>query len=63
MTFIILVSERKKQDLAMWYVIPLMPFYSIFLKFVATVAVLSEVFIKTHRDSTMAPTWVNKKVK
>ncbi|MED7787499.1 glycosyltransferase [Francisella sp. 19X1-34] len=63
MTFIILVSERKKQDLAMWYMIPLMPFYSIFLKFVATVAVLSEFFIKTHRDSTMAPTWVNKKVK
>lgn len=61
--FVILVSERKKQDLAMWYVIPLMPFYSIFLKFVATVAVLSELFIKTHRDSSMAPTWVNKKVK
>ncbi|WP_150466658.1 glycosyltransferase family 2 protein [Francisella sp. SYW-9] len=63
MTFIVLVSERKKQDLAMWYMIPLMPFYSIFLKFVATVAVLSELFIKTHRDSTMAPTWINKKVK
>lgn len=62
-TFILLVSERKKQDLAMWYVLPFMPFYSIFLKFVATVAVLSEFFIKTHRDSTMAPTWVNKKVK
>ncbi|MED7820114.1 MULTISPECIES: glycosyltransferase family 2 protein [unclassified Francisella] len=63
MTFIILVSERKKQDLSTWYVIPLMPFYSVFLKFVATVAILSEFFIKTHRDSTMAPTWVNKKVK
>ncbi|MBK2108806.1 glycosyltransferase family 2 protein [Francisella tularensis] len=62
-TFILLVSERKKQDLAMWYVIPFMPFYSVFLKFVATVAIFSEFFIKTHRDSSMAPAWVNKKAK
>lgn len=62
-TFILLVSERRKQDLKLWYVIFLMPFYSVFLKFVSSVAVLSEFFIKTHRDSTMAPAWVNKKVK
>lgn len=62
-TFILLVSERKKQDLAMWYVLLLMPIYTVFLKFVATAAILSEFFIKTHRDSSMAPTWVNKKVK
>ncbi|MEY8714965.1 glycosyltransferase [Francisella philomiragia] len=62
-TFILLVSERKKQDLAMWYVLPFMPFYSVFLKFVATVAIFTEFFIKSHRDSTMAPAWINNKAK
>lgn len=62
-TFILLVSERKKQDLEMWYVLPFMPFYSVFLKFVATVAIFTEFFIKSHRDSTMAPAWINNKAK
>ncbi|AXA33223.1 glycosyltransferase family 2 protein [Francisella adeliensis] len=61
-TFILLVSERKKEDAKLWYVLFVMPFYSVFLKFVATVATFSEFFIKSHKDSTMAPTWVNKKV-
>jgi cellulose synthase/poly-beta-1,6-N-acetylglucosamine synthase-like glycosyltransferase len=62
-TYIILVSERKRQDLRLWYIIFIMPFYSMFSKCVATVAILSEIFIRTHRDSTMAPVYVNKKVK
>lgn len=61
-TYIVLVSERKKHDLRLWYIVFLMPLYSMFSKCVAAVAILSEVFIRTHRDSTMAPAYVNKKI-
>lgn len=60
--FIILVSELKKQDIKLCWVLLLMPIYNTIMKFVTSFAIISEIFLKTHKGSNMAPDWVNKKV-
>jgi cellulose synthase/poly-beta-1,6-N-acetylglucosamine synthase-like glycosyltransferase len=60
---IVFVSERKMYDLQFLIIIPLMPFYTMMIKFFTTAGLISEILVKSHKDSSMAPPWVNKKVK
>lgn len=57
----VFISERKLYDVSYLLVVPLLPIYNICLKFVTAIAIFTEILIRSHRDSTMAPSWVNKK--
>lgn len=61
--FLILVSERVKQDFKMIGWLFLMPFYQQFMRFMATLFILNEIMFKGHQDSSMAPWWVIRKTK
>ena len=58
----LLVSERKRYDLQFVPYLLFKPFYHLVLRMWSAVALLSEIILKTHRDSPMAPAWVNRKV-
>lgn len=62
MMYWMLVSDRKVYDLGFMVVIPLMPVYQLVLRIWTVVAILSEIILHSHRDSSMAPWWVNRKV-
>ena len=60
---ILFVSERKKYDLSFFWLLPLFPFYTFFMRVWAGIATISEIFLHTHQDTSMAPWWVLKKSK
>ena len=60
---LVVISERPRQDLKLAPFIPIMPFFTFFVRIWAAVACLKEIFMKSHLDSTMAPWWVLKKTK
>ena len=59
--YLVLVSERKKEDLKLLWLIPLYPFYQYTIRFVTVIAIIIEIFLQTHKNSGMAPWWVLKK--
>jgi poly-beta-1,6-N-acetyl-D-glucosamine synthase len=59
--YIILCSERKKNDLSFIVYIPLMPIYQFVMRLWTAVATVCEIFMHTHKDTTMGPWWVIKK--
>lgn len=61
--FLLLVSERPRQDFAMMGWVFVMPFYQQFMRFMATFFILNEMIFKGHKDSTMAPWWVIRRTK
>lgn len=61
--YLILVSERPKQDVYMSGWLFLMPAYQQLLRFSAALFILNEILFKGHRDSSMAPWWVIRKTK
>jgi cellulose synthase/poly-beta-1,6-N-acetylglucosamine synthase-like glycosyltransferase len=58
----LLASERKRYDLQFVPMLLIKPLYHLVLRIWSAVAILSEMVLKTHRDSSMAPAWVNRKV-
>jgi len=61
--YITMVSERKKQDLKLSWVLPLVPFFTFSMRIWNGIATAKEIFVKQHLDSSMAPWWVLKKGK
>ncbi len=61
--FLILLSERRDEDLRLLYLLPLFPFFSFMVRVWSAVASLKEVVQNAHLDSSMAPWWVLKKTK
>lgn len=61
LTFILFVSERRKQDCALFIILPLFPLFTFFTRCVSAFACAWEMFGKGHLDSAMAPWWVLKK--
>jgi len=61
--YITMLSERRKMDLGMIWLIPLMPFYTFLLRVWNALATLKEMTLKSHLDSSMAPWWVLRKTK
>lgn len=58
----LLVSERKKQDLKFLPYLLLMPIYHLIMRVWSGIAILFEILLHSHRDSTMGPWWVNRKI-
>ncbi len=61
MIFIILISERKKQDFVLLPYLFLFPFYQYITKLWVIVSIFLEFIFKNHLSSNMAPYWVMKK--
>ncbi len=59
--YLLLVSERKKYDLSFMYLLPVMPIYQFIGRVWTAVAIIFEIILKTHNDSSMAPWWVIRK--
>lgn len=62
-TFVLLISERAKEDLKLLPVLPLFALYMFFARFMNGFAVIWEIAAKSHLDSSMAPWWVLKRPK
>lgn len=60
---LMLVSERRRQDLRMLAVVPIFPLFMFGLRCWGVVCILNEVFRRGHEESGMAPWWVLKKGK
>jgi poly-beta-1,6-N-acetyl-D-glucosamine synthase len=63
LVFVLLVSERPREDIRLLPFLPLMPFFSFFLRIWNALATLREMTTRAHLDSSMAPWWVLKKTK
>ncbi len=61
--FVFLISERPRNDLNFALVLPIFGFYLFLARLVNGLAVLWEIAVKSHLDSSMAPWWVLKKSK
>jgi cellulose synthase/poly-beta-1,6-N-acetylglucosamine synthase-like glycosyltransferase len=61
--YLIVVSERPKQDLRYWLYLPLFPLFAFSARVHCAYAMAQELFLNSHLDSSMAPRWVLKKNK
>ena len=60
---LMLVSERRRQDLRMLAIVPIFPLFMLGLRCWGVVCTLNEIFRRSHEESSMAPWWVLKKGK
>ena len=60
-TYLLLVSERKRYDLKLIPFLLLMPSYRIIMRVWSVVAIIFEIVLQTHKNTTMAPWWVIRK--
>ena len=58
-----MVSERPRQDLALWWCLPLFPLLAFATRVWCGISTVSELVFKAHLDSSMAPWWVLRKTK
>jgi cellulose synthase/poly-beta-1,6-N-acetylglucosamine synthase-like glycosyltransferase len=63
LAYISMLSERRKEDMKLAWVIPLVPFFTLALRMWNALATLKEMVTKSHLDSSMAPWWVLQKTK
>jgi poly-beta-1,6-N-acetyl-D-glucosamine synthase len=59
--YLLFVSERKRKDLKFIIYIPLHPFYQYIMRIWTAFAIICELILSTHKDTSMAPWWVIKK--
>lgn len=62
-TYLLLVSERPRQDAKLTGWVLLTPFYQQILRILAVLFLLNEILFKGHQDTSMAPWWVIRKIK
>lgn len=61
--YMLLVSERWKDDLSYAILLPFYPLFAFFVRVNSPLAILQEMLWKTHLESSMAPWWVLRKSK
>jgi cellulose synthase/poly-beta-1,6-N-acetylglucosamine synthase-like glycosyltransferase len=61
--YLIAISERPHEDAAYLLYLPLFPLFAFAARVHSSLAVLSEAFLKSHLDSSMAPWWVLRKTR
>jgi cellulose synthase/poly-beta-1,6-N-acetylglucosamine synthase-like glycosyltransferase len=61
--YLLSVSERPREDAAYVPYLPLYPLFAFAARLHSAFAVLAEMFMKSHLDSSMAPWWVLRKTK
>ena len=59
--YLIVISERKKEDFKHIWLLLLIPVYQFVMKIIATLAFIIQLCLKMHRNSSMAPWWVLRK--
>jgi biofilm PGA synthesis N-glycosyltransferase PgaC len=59
--FLLMVSDRPKEDLKLAVVLPIFPFFTFAQRCWGVVCTLNEVLRRGHEESTMAPWWVLKR--
>ena len=59
--YLLLLSERKNEDLKNILYLPLLPIYNLIMRIWAALSILAEAIFSTHKDTTMAPWWVLRK--
>jgi cellulose synthase/poly-beta-1,6-N-acetylglucosamine synthase-like glycosyltransferase len=59
--YMVAVSERPKQDLVYFLYLPLVPLFAFIARVHSAFALLNEMLMKSHLDSSMAPWWVLRK--
>lgn len=62
-TYLVLVSEKPKQDLKMAGWVFLYPIYTYMIRFITAFSVINEVTRRGHEESNMAPWWVLRRAK
>lgn len=60
---IAMLSERKKDDLKKFWLLPLFPVYMFTIRLWAAVSTVTEVLLYSNKTSSMAPYWVLKRLK
>jgi poly-beta-1,6-N-acetyl-D-glucosamine synthase len=61
--YVALLSERRRSDLSLAWVLLLFPAFAFVTRLWNGVATLAEMLLKSHLDSSMAPWWVLRKTK
>jgi len=61
--YILMVSERPRQDLKLMPLVPLFPLFMFVLRCWGVVSTCNEAFRRGHEESSMAPWWVLRKGK
>jgi cellulose synthase/poly-beta-1,6-N-acetylglucosamine synthase-like glycosyltransferase len=61
--YVLIVSERPAQDLRYFVWLPVFPLFAFAARLHSAVAILQEVLLKSHLDSSMAPWWVLRRTK
>lgn len=61
--YVLIVSERPAQDLRYFAWLPVFPLFAFAARLHSAVAILQEIVLKSHLDSSMAPWWVLKRTK
>ncbi|WP_022940702.1 glycosyltransferase family 2 protein [Psychromonas hadalis] len=59
--YLVLISERPRQDIKLCGWVFLYPFYTYMLRFITAFSVINEIVRRSHEESTMAPWWVLKR--
>ncbi|MEX8520206.1 MAG: glycosyltransferase [Leptothrix sp. (in: b-proteobacteria)] len=62
-TYLVAISERKREDLRFLAVLPLLPLFAFSCRVHSAFAILQEILLSTHLDSAMAPWWVLRKTR
>ena len=63
LVYLSMISERRRDDIKLAWLIPLVPFFTFALRVWNALATLKEMITKSHLDSSMAPWWVLQKTK
>ena len=63
LAYLLAVSERPRQDAGYLPYLPLYPLFAFAARLHCAFAVLAEMFMKSHLDSSMAPWWVLRRTK
>lgn len=61
--YLLICSERRAADARLAWLVPLFAGFTFLTRCWSAVATLSELLLKTHLDSAMAPTWVLRRTK
>ncbi|AKJ31812.1 glycosyltransferase family 2 protein [Caldimonas brevitalea] len=61
--YVIAVSERPRDDFMYLVYLPLFPLFAFAARVHSSLALMQEMFLKGHLDSSMAPWWVLRKTK
>lgn len=61
--YVLIVSERPAQDLRYFVWLPVFPLFAFAARLHSALAILQEIVLKSHLDSSMAPWWVLKRTK